>query len=71
MGLSAELLLPGIGGGSESLLRCVRGLLTHTVSSFWENDFTSLKISLLSTIVSLTLQKCEVDIVPLLEGMRI
>ena len=63
-GLRVVLLLPGTKGGSEPLLRHVHGFFTHPVNSLWENNLTSLKISLLSSTVSLT-RKWEMNIVPL------
>ena len=69
MGPRAELFLPGIKGGREPLLRYVRAFLPTLTISLWENYLTSLKISLLSSIVSLALQKPEMNIMPLLEGI--
>ena len=69
MGPRAELFLPRIRGGREPLLRYVRAFLPTLTSSLWENYLTSLKISLLSSIVSLALQKPEMNIMPLLEGI--
>lgn len=76
MGPRAELFLPGIKGGRQPLLRYVRAFLPTLKSSLWENYLTfskiyltSLKISLFSSVVSLALQKPEMNIMPLLEGM--